>query len=202
MSDGATRSTAVTARELRFRQRWRSALTQTAVLTALVIVAFVLARWLHLGGDDLVLRVFLVALGTIGFGLLLAAVLWGTEDRTVQGRMLDELSRVPPVEQPAMPVGLKQATSTVTLALRSAAGRDRWLRAEARSIVEARLALVDGDGRRGPTHDVDVALAAQAHRLSPLTWQLIRPDRPVDASRDEGLRPDELAAILYDLEHL
>jgi hypothetical protein len=190
------------ARELRFRQRWRSARTQTAVLAALVTVAFVLARWLHLGADDLVLRIFLVALGVIGLGLLVAAVLWGTEDRTVQGRMLDELGRGDRPEPQAVPAGLKQATSTVTLALRSAAGRDRWLRAEARAIVEARLALVDVDGRRGPTRDADVALAAQAHRLSPQTWQLIRPDRPADASRDVGLTPDELASILDDLEHL
>ena len=62
------------ARELRFRQRWRSAVTQTAVLVVLVTVAFMLARWLHLGPEDLALRVFLVALGVLGLGLLVAAL--------------------------------------------------------------------------------------------------------------------------------
>ncbi len=191
-----------TARELRFRQRWRAAFSQTLVLMGIATVAFVVVRLLHLGSDELILRVFVVALGTMALGLLLVAVLWGTEDLTVQGRMLEELEGTDAPAPRPMPVGLKQARSTVTLSLRSAAGRDRWLRAEVRAIVEARLALIDAHGRRGASQDVDAALTEQAHRLAPQTWQLIRPDRKADVSRDRGLTPEELAWLLTDLERL
>lgn len=191
-----------TARELRFRQRQRAARRQAATLAVLATIALVLARALHAGNETVVLRSYFVVLGLIGLAFLVATALWGTEDRTAQGRMIEELGRVDDDEPASVPSGLRQATSTVTLALRSAAGRDRWLRPEVRSIVEARLALAEADGRRGAAAEADARLRAEEHRLAPPTWQLIRPDRPADGSRTVALTPDELASILADLERL
>lgn len=113
-------------------------------------------------------------------------------DRTT----FDRLARGAPGDVLQRPKGLKQAESTITFALRSGPGRDRWLRGAARVIVDDRLEYTSGVS-------VDSDPATVERLVGPTTWELIRPDRsPSEDWYEPGVPPAALRALLDDLERL
>ncbi len=179
------------------RQRRRRNLTNAAAAVVLAVGGYV-TMWLTERGDDVVNRRLVGA--TVGLVVLLVLVdelrpidaSSGRRTRRVGGR-LDRLARTAPPAPPSRPLGLTQAESSVELALRSDAGRDRGFRASARAVVDSCVPAAPGAPPLGPWLESFVA---------PETWALIRPDRAAEVARGPGLSSAELARILDDLERL
>lgn len=176
----------------------RRPVLRAAVAAGAAIGLYALAVRFRAGDGSVNLRILLVVLGTLA-GLLVLSGLRPARrpGRRSPGTQLDRLARPRAADEPPPPLGLKQAGSSVTSALRSASGRDRWLRADIRSIVSARLDPI-GPAARGPATDP----GRWARELGPDTWELVRPDRPSGAAGGPGLTPEQLDRILTDLERL
>ena len=175
------------------RDRWRRQLSRAAVASVVVLVLYGLTKPFKVGNPTLNLRLLAVAIGLVVLELLIQLVHWATAAKS--SRLLDRLARSGERPPPAVPMGLRHATSSIEFALRSAEGRDRWFRDDARAIVQSRLAA----GVEVPGHS-DPAILSR--RITPETWELIRPDRPDAATREPGLSVSALSRILNDLEAL
>lgn len=194
-----------------------AALVQPVLAAVVAVVLYVVAVRLRVGDPDIDRRLLLVFLGALVVGRLVLALRDSSSPRRLPpGGLLDRLASPPAVGPRADPPGLRQASSSVTLARRSAAGRDRWLRADVRAVVEARLGapLVVPHGA-GPDPDAPATGttavpggAAAAGRipleriLAPETWSLVRPDRPAGAVGEPGISAADLDRVLTDLEQL
>jgi hypothetical protein len=177
------------------------------------VVLYVVAVRLHVGYPDTDRRLLLVFLGALVVGGLVLALRDSSGPRRAPpGGLLDRLAS-PPADGPrADPPGLRQASSSITLARRSAAGRDRWLRADARrrGPTGSTVGGAHQRARSGCTgHRTTVpGGAAAAGRipleriLAPETWSLVRPDRPAGAVGEPGISAADLDRVLTDLEQL
>lgn len=194
-----------------------AALVQPVLAAVVAVVLYVVAVRLHIGDPDTDRRLLLVFLGALVVGGLVLVLGDSSRPRRAPpGGLLDRLAS-PAADGPrADPPGLRQASSSVTLARRSAAGRDRWLRADARAVVEARLATPvvvfageesDPDARAtgssaGPGPSAPATRVPFERILAPETWALVRPDRRAGAVGEPGISATDLDLVLTDLEQL
>jgi hypothetical protein len=172
--------TAATRRR-RDEARVRDASRSAGGLVIAALVVLILALVLHIGDASVDVRIGAGVIAATAIGLLL--VLAEIARPSARGTMLDRLAVAASEPSPARPRGLRQAETSIRLALASAEGRDRFFRDEVRMLALARL----GED-------------AAPSNLAPATWELIRPDRERDRSRAPGLTAAAVADILDDVE--
>ncbi len=191
---------------LRARQRRVRNLGNASAAIVVLLLGYATLHVTERGDEAMNRRYLFAAFGVVVLLLLLDELVpaggTGRRERH-EGSRFDRLARPAAPTPPGRPLGLKHAETSVELALRSARGRDRGLRASVRVIVDG---CVPGAAARSlpgdpdPTRALDAAWVAA--QVAPETWELIRPDRPGDVSRSPGIAPAELSRILDDLERL
>lgn len=169
------------------RRQRRRAVTLVVVLTLARLTAYGLGR----PSAGVANRGYVFGLGAVAAYVLLTYIAAVTV--APQPTAFDELATVttPPRERPTRLAALEDLAA---FGADRAQGLHHHLRPYLRELVADRLAL-----RR---IDLDTDPRAPA-ALSPLGWELLRPDRPEpDHARGPGLTATEVAALTDLLEHL